>query len=238
MQGAFEIGPGGLKGDVEGDLFRGIIQKGLESGMPVDEAVELAAGATGPTAPALRSGPTGARGPTGATGATMPTGTTGARDPTSEWLIWNAEWAPRSLEATRQRLIDHMTTQIVGQQVLLDRDVSAIVERVAAEKKWGVQGGARIQREGRGSSRSWTFDYVLDTAEGPIVLETAILQTPESIVAKSNAVASTVRELHPLAAFIVVPNGGVSGHPKGEGEVEIIEVGRLEQRLREFPGND
>jgi hypothetical protein len=46
------------------------------------------------------------------------------------------------------------------------------------------------------------------------------------------AVASIVKDRERLATFIVVPDGSVHGHPLPE--VEIVEVGQLEKRLREL----
>ena len=46
MQGAFEIGLAGIKGDLENEVYREVIEKARESGLGAERAIELAADAT------------------------------------------------------------------------------------------------------------------------------------------------------------------------------------------------
>jgi hypothetical protein len=84
MQGAFEVGPTGVKGNLGFDIFLEVVRQGLAAGLPPEETLELAeeaaTGATGPTGPPLslvKTRRTGAVGATGATGPTSPTGVAG-----------------------------------------------------------------------------------------------------------------------------------------------------------------
>lgn len=113
MQGAFEIGPGGIKGALEDVIFRGVLEKALQNGVGAERAIELASGASGspghqllPPTSSLRQG----------------------ADP---------------LVATRERLVTTLVDQYVGESVRLEREARAIVERVAGEKGWAVREDVR-----------------------------------------------------------------------------------------------
>lgn len=57
MQGEFEIGAGGIKGALEGEIFREVIKKARESGVGAEQAIELAAGAAGQPGPTSPTSP-------------------------------------------------------------------------------------------------------------------------------------------------------------------------------------
>jgi hypothetical protein len=115
----------------------------------------------------------------------------------------------------------------------LERDVSAIVERVAAKKRWQVGREVSRRLEDDPQKRFRIFDFVIQTRKGSVFVDTAVLRTPEALVTRVHAIADALPEEGVLAAFIVVPNGSISGHPGHE--VDIVEVGKLEATLTAIP---
>jgi hypothetical protein len=213
------MGPGGIKGDLESETFVAVLRTATNTGLDATRALELAAGASGPTGPDparvathQARGATGATGPTGATGLTSPLGLTGPPKPSD----------------VRSRLVQDLAAKTVGESVLLDQATAEIVRRVAAEKKWRV---AREIRVDLGDGTYAAFDFAVDTRKGPVYIETAVLRTPESLVRKTSSIESALRGREWLEVFIVVPDGSIHGRPVPG--VQIVEISQLEERLRD-----
>jgi hypothetical protein len=220
MAGRFEMGPAGIKGDLENETFVAVLRTATNTGLDPDRALELAAGATGPTGPASvgegeQERLLAATGPTGATGLAHPRGLTGPAGPND----------------VRSRLVQDLAAKTVGESVLLERATAEIVQRVAAEKRWRVARGVRVERVDLQNGAYAVFDFVIETRKGPVFVETAAVRKPESLIVKTNAVAAALRGREWLEAFIVVPDGSIFVRPIPE--VQIVEVGQLEERLRE-----
>jgi hypothetical protein len=213
MQGAFEIGPGGVKGDLEGEIFREVISKGLESGLPAEDALELAADASVARSRTLLDD----EAPLAFWRDLRP------------WTRSTWQWMPSG--HSHSEIARLLGAQVVAQTVRLDTEVSAIVERVATEKKWSVERQMRVNAEEPGRYR--IFDFVINTRKGSIFIETGVFSRPEKLALRAHAIAEFVRRQEPFATFVVVPDGSVSSQP--EPEVTVVEVGQLEARLRELP---
>jgi hypothetical protein len=222
MQGQFEVGPGGIKGAIEVDIFFGVLKRAVDSGMQAEEALELATGAAEQATAAESVGAFAA---------------TGERRllqwPRSAFDRWSYQVHSQAWsDFTRRTLAEEVASTVFAASVSLDRDVAAIVERVAARKRWQVGRNVRRQLPGDPPGRFRIFDFVLQTRKGSIFLETAILRTPEALVGRVHTIADALPEEGVLGAFIVVPDDSISGHPHPE--VDIVEVGRLEKTLSEI----
>src|SRR5262249_21736252 len=126
MQGAFEIGPGGIKGDLESEVYRGVVQKGLDSGLDAEEAVELAEAQTGPP------------------GSTGPTRWRALRPYVTLGRTWHDDIAIADTWP-RVRLADLLANEVVEESLRLGRETAEIVERVAGEKRgWQVRREVRL----------------------------------------------------------------------------------------------
>lgn len=176
MKGAFEIGASGIKGDLESDIYRGVIQQARDRGVDAEQAIELAAGATGPPA---------------------------ATDVTSGEVRGGWRESSDPLAATRARVVATLADQFVGESVRLERDCAVIVDRVAAEKGWDAR--PQVRRVGEGSS-SYVFDFVITTGSDPIFIETANFREWQALSDKVAAVSAALRNQKSLAAFLVIPN--------------------------------
>jgi len=110
MKGTFEIGSSGFKGDLENDIYREVIQMARDRGIPAEQAIEFAAGASGP-------------------GATFD----------AAWRTASAWHVSSPHSATRWRLVERLANEFVGESVRLERECALIVERIAEERGWEVR---------------------------------------------------------------------------------------------------
>jgi hypothetical protein len=210
MQGTVEIGPGGVKGDLEGEIFREVILKGLEQGLPAEDTLELAADASVAGPRAFRDDEAALR----FWGDVTP------------WTSTSASW----FRSGRSEIARQLGSAMVAQSVVLDRDTGAIVERVAQKKKWSVGREVRVEAmEGRGYR---IFDFVITTRKGPIFIETGVFSR-RTLVERARAIASFLRGREVLATLMVVPDGTNADHP--DPDVHVVEISRLEGLLSELP---
>jgi hypothetical protein len=243
LKGAFEIGPGGIKGDLGNDLFTAVFRKGLESGLPAEGAAELAAGATGPTGavglPIPQTGFAGATGATGPEGAVSPaTGLAGPLGPTGSVspggggsLGPTGATGPADSDWWYRTYVDQVASQVVSASVALQQAAQEIIERVAAEKKWRVSRDMRVERD---DGRFRIFDLYIQTRKGPIYVETGVFGSAEALAQRSAAIDEAVRDREKVGALIVVPD--CTMHGRFAPEVEVVEVGQLEELLRKPSG--
>jgi hypothetical protein len=217
MEGAFEIGPAGIKGGLESEFFRAIVGKALELGEGAERAIELATDAAGP--------------PT-ATQSTSETAEVrwwlpprGSR-PGSVDRLW-----PSTLAATRARVADLLADQVVGESVRLGGDTAAIVDRVANEREWRVNRNVRMPLADDDVGYR-IFDFVIETRKGTIFIETVNFRRPEGLSGPLTYIDAALHGREFLAAFVVVPDRkfAIREHPN----VEVVPVGDLERRLREL----
>jgi hypothetical protein len=225
MQGSFEIGPGGIKGDLENDIFREVLRKAIETGHDADEALELAVGATGPTGPTGPSGPSRRETANSIRAAAIESST-----PIAPLSAYWSNFATTYAEQT------------VQESVLAEQTVHAIIDRVASEKKWRVARGARVNLVGTSAYR--VFDFVLATRKGNIFVDVAKFATPQQLGLRMQMMMATLErpareEIAVRAALIVVPNGALGDAVVPALDfVEAVEVGQLEQKLRELAPGD
>src|SRR5262249_15610254 len=92
---------------------------------------------------------------------------------------------------------------VVSQSVALDRETSAIVDRGAEEKGWRVKREVRAENPKRAAVFR-IFDFVIETRESSIWLETGVFSTAERLAARARSIASILRSREALAVFIVV----------------------------------
>jgi hypothetical protein len=210
---AVVVGPNGSGKSNVSDALR---WAALESGLPPEDALELASGATGATG---QPGPTGATGPgpPDETGSGGPTGATGA-----------LAAAAGAGSARRHLLVQTLADQAVGRGVRLEQETAAIIDRVAAERGWEIERGVQLDRTG-GYQK---VDFVLTAPTGRIFIETAVSPTPGFLLNKAQVLAGALTHLEHLAAFVVVPDK--TAHIQPPPGVEVVEIGDLERKLRDL----
>jgi hypothetical protein len=208
MQGAFEIGPSGIKGDLENEVFREVIEKARASGLDAERALELGFDAE----------------------RALPPWSAAATSREQLLGLFRAVGSARTPRP--MTLADMLATGIVQESVRLESDTATIVERVAKEKRWQVKRHARVESAADESSYR-IFDFVITTRKGLIFIDSANFRSPENL---SNIVASVGEALQDqknlLAAFLVVPNVKFSAYVPEN--LQVVPVGDLERQLREI----
>jgi len=109
----------------------------------------------------------------------------------------------------------------------LGEECTRVVARVAEERGWQLRKEVPFASAGQRES----IDFVLNTETGPVLIETSVLNSPESLAAKASVMAAASAGLNARAALVVMPDDvsiTASPHP----QVELVEIRRLEERLR------
>jgi hypothetical protein len=209
MRGAFEIGPGGVKGDFENEIYREVIEKARAGGVDAQEAIELAAGAAVPP-------------------WTTEPSETSTEMTTSLFRIHSPSWSGRMQSGIRSGLAEALAREFVDESVGLERESAEIVKRVATERGWDVR--QNVRRVGPGGT--YNFDFVLTTQTEPILIEAVNFRNAENLSAKATDFTRALQDHHFLAAFLVIPNHKAAAAYVPE-KVQIVPVGDLERKLRE-----
>jgi hypothetical protein len=212
MRGAFEIGPAGIKGDLDNEVYRDVIEKARDRGWDADRAIELASDTTrSPLPPHLRH----------------------SLGVLTE--LRHARWLPSAdpvLRAPRYTLADALASDVVEESERHRRQVAAIVERVAGEKGWEVTQDERVPPP-PGERWDRVFDFVLGTPRGQIFMDVVIVRDPENLRTIVAAVNAVLRDRERLAALVVIPDVRFPAPPT-RGDPEVVRIGQLERRLREI----
>jgi hypothetical protein len=206
MEGAFEIGPAGIKGGLESEFFRAVIGKALEVGEEPEGAIEMAIDAVPPAGGWLASQASAA-------------------------VVVDPPWSTH-VRATRARVADLLADQVVGESVRLQNDTAAIVDRVANERKWRVNRNVRMPLAGDEVGYR-ILDFVIETPKGTVFIETVNFRTPDGLSGPLSHIDAALRGHEFLATLVVVPTRkfAIREHPN----VDVVPVGDLERRLREIP---
>ena len=202
LHGAFEFGPGGVKGSQMDGFLSQLIAEGSRQGLPAEDTLDLATEAS-----------------------------ESQRALTTE-LAWPEAAVSQGLAETRRRVVSQIARNFAAEAMALERRATEILRRVAERRGWELQEEVRVRMPvAEGVEAQRTVDFVIATLEGPVVVEAAVLRVPTTVARRSAWINEARQALNARLALIVVPEGDVVGQPTPNVEIVAIDQleARLEQ---------